>query len=77
MPGYRLYLLDPYSGHIQDVEEFHSSDDVEAVCLVVQREAVVPMELWCGGRKVSRFDAPPEAAAAFRPAAARNAAEPV
>lgn len=66
MPGYRLYLLDPFSGHIDGVEEFHSSDDVEAVCLIAQRQITVPMELWCGDRKVSHFDAPPEAAAVLR-----------
>jgi hypothetical protein len=66
LPDYRLYLLDPFSGHIDGVEEFHSADDVEAVCLVNQREALVPMELWCLGRKVCRFDANPETAAAFR-----------
>ena len=76
MPGYRLYLLDPFSGHIDGVEEFHSSDDVEAVCLIAQREITVPMELWCGGRKVSHFDAPPEAAvAAHFPAVAEVANE--
>jgi hypothetical protein len=63
LPDYRLYLLNPHSGHIEAVERFHSSDDVEAICLVAQREPLVPMELWCGGRKVSRFDALPEAAA--------------
>jgi hypothetical protein len=66
VPDYRLYFLDPHTGHIDRVEEFHSSDDVEAVCLVGQRTAAVPMELWCGGRKVSRFDAVPEGAAAVR-----------
>lgn len=63
MPDYRLYLLDPHSGHIEGVEQFHSADDVEAICLVNQRRDDVPTELWCGGRKVSRFDASPEMAA--------------
>ena len=63
MPDYRLYLLDRHSGHIEGVEEFHSADDVEAICLLGQRERDIPTELWCGGRKVARFDARPEAAA--------------
>jgi hypothetical protein len=64
MPYYRLYFLNPHSGHIDDAEDFHSCDDVEAICLVNQRKEAVPTELWCGGRKVSRFDALPEMAAA-------------
>jgi hypothetical protein len=60
MPDYRLYLLDRFSGHITGVSDFHSADDVEAVILVNQRGDVVPTELWCGARKVARFDAPPE-----------------
>ena len=66
MPDYRLYLLDPHSGHINGVEEFHSADDIEAICLSSQREREVPSELWCGGRKITRFDSPPDAAAAVR-----------
>lgn len=77
LPDYRLYLLNPHSGHIDGVEEFHSGDDVEAVCLVAQRQAAVPMELWSGGRKISRFDALPETAAAVRIPASSTAAEPV
>ena len=63
MPDYRLYLLNRHSGHIDGVEEFHSADDIEAACLVDRRQRSVPTELWCGGRKVARFDARPESAA--------------
>lgn len=62
MPEYRLYLLNPHSGHIDGVEEFHSGDDVEAILLVQGRQRAVPVELWCGGRKVIHVDAPPEGA---------------
>ncbi len=65
MPGYRLYLLDPHSGHIDGVEEFHSADDAEAICMATQREREVPGELWCGARKVTRLDDRPPAAAAL------------
>jgi hypothetical protein len=64
MPDYRLYRMDPHSGHIEGVEEFHSGDDVEAILLVQNRRREGPAELWCGARKVMRLDAPPEAAAA-------------
>jgi hypothetical protein len=57
MPDYRLYLLDPHTGHIDGVEQFHTSDDVEAICMVQDRRDTIPTELWCGGRKVARFDA--------------------
>jgi hypothetical protein len=63
MPDYRLYLMNPHSGHIEGVEEFHSGDDVEAILLVQGRQRSVPVELWCGARKVIHVDAPPEAVA--------------
>ena len=62
MPDYRLYLMNPHSGHIDGVETFHSGDDVEAILLVQGRERAVPAELWCGNRKVIRIDAAPETA---------------
>jgi hypothetical protein len=58
VPDYRLYLLNPRSGHIDGVEEFSSTDDVEAICLVDQRCRDVPTELWQGARKLCSFDAP-------------------
>lgn len=60
MPAYRLYLLNPHSGHIDDFEDFHSGDDVEAVLLVQNRERTAPMELWRDGTKVVRFDGAPD-----------------
>jgi hypothetical protein len=68
MPDYRLYLLNPHTGHIDGVDEFHSADDVEAICLTQQQGRDVPTELWCGGRKVARFDARPDQATAVPPA---------
>lgn len=67
MPDYRLYRMNPHSGHIEGVEEFHSGDDVEAILLVQGRERHGPAELWCGGRKVLRLDGKPETAARIRP----------
>ena len=63
MPDYRLYILDRDSGHIRSAEDLHAADDAAAVHRVRLRGSAEPMELWCGGRKVSRFDGVPEAAA--------------
>lgn len=72
MPDYRLYRMNRDTGHIDDVEEFHSGDDVEAILLVQNRPRSVTVELWCGGRKVTRLDAVPEAAATALPFAAQE-----
>ena len=64
MPDCRLYLLNEQSGRIDGVQEFHSADDLEAICLSTQRNCGVPTELWRGGHKVARFDARPQQAAA-------------
>ena len=63
MPDYRLYFLDRHSGHIRNAENFEAADDAAAVHRIRLRGSAEPMELWCGGRKVSRFDGIPEAAA--------------
>lgn len=63
MRDYRLYRLDPRSGHFTGVEEMQAADNVEAVRLSNQLGLEVPTELWCGGHKVARFDARPEQAA--------------
>lgn len=72
MPDYRLYRMNPHTGHIDGVEEFHSGDDVEAILLVQNRPRATPVELWCGGRKVTRLDAGPEAGGAFAPGATQD-----
>ena len=66
MPDYRLYRMNPHSGHIEGVEEFHSGDDIEAILLVQNRRRDTPAELWCGARKVLHFDAPPVTAGPTR-----------
>jgi hypothetical protein len=63
MPYYRLYHLDPHTGHINRAEELFAADDVAAVCALQQRRAAHPLELWERGRKVSRSDGAPEGAA--------------
>lgn len=77
MPDYRLYLLNPFSGHIDGVEEVSASDDIEAICLVQNGGRKVPVELWRGGVKVVHIDAPPEIiSAAPNLAVAPRAARP-
>lgn len=63
MPHYRLYHLDPHSGHIRTAEELFGADDVAAIYDLQQRAFGHPVELWERGRKVARIDASPEAAA--------------
>ena len=66
MPGYRLYSLNPITGHFEGVEEIHSSDDVGAICIAQERAGPVPLELWREGRKGARFDALPNIVAYAR-----------
>ena len=63
MAEYRLYLMDRFTGHIDGVETLSSADDVGAICLVQERRGDAPMELWCGGRKIRRFEPAPDVAA--------------
>jgi hypothetical protein len=73
MASYRLYSLDPFTGHFEGVEIFHASDDVGAICVAQERAGPVPLELWCDGRKVARVDALPEIVAySTRGGEARN-----
>ncbi|HST35641.1 MAG TPA: hypothetical protein VLK25_03315 [Allosphingosinicella sp.] len=64
MPDYRLYSLDPHSGHIDGVEEFHAPSDDAAIDRVQARAGRVPLELWQEGRKLLRVTAVPDMAAA-------------
>ena len=63
MPWYRLYRLDPHTGHIDRAEDLFAANDVAAAHELQQRQSIQPLELWRGGRKVVRLDAVPEAAA--------------
>lgn len=59
MPLYHLYHLNAYSGHIDQSDGFHASDDVEAIHQVQGRRRRSNMELWSEGRKISRFETAP------------------
>ena len=62
MPYYRLYHLDPHTGHITRADELFAGDDVAAIHDLQQRQSDHPLELWERGRKVGRIDATLEAA---------------
>ena len=66
MPDYRLYHLDPHSGHIVGADELAAADDDAAFLDARARHCDHPLELWCGGRKVGRVDIVPEGAAFVR-----------
>jgi hypothetical protein len=66
MPEYRLYRLDPDTGHVIGADEMHAPDDVSAVYEAQHRGYDIPVELWQGGRKVSQIEPMPQAAAFAR-----------
>ena len=54
---YRLYLMNPVSGHIEGVEEFEAPDDGQAFNQSFAFRGERPIELWCESRKVGRVEA--------------------
>ena len=56
MTFYRLYFMNPHSGHIDDFAAFDSPDDDSAAALASEQVGHRPLELWDDGRKVRRFD---------------------
>ena len=59
MPSYGLSYLNEFTGHIDRAEEFHASDDVEAIHQIQAGPRRSDMELWCAARKICRFEATP------------------
>jgi hypothetical protein len=57
MAYYRLYFLDGPKGHIHEFREFEADDDLAALARAAAWRSVTPMELWCGARKVRRWEA--------------------
>ena len=55
MSYYRLYFLDPQSGHIDRFEEYDARDDGQAITRAEDRLDEVPLELWSGARKVAHL----------------------
>ena len=62
MAYYRLYVMSRGGSHIEAFEEIDAADDAEAAGRAAARLGAKPLELWCRGRKVERFE--PRTAAA-------------
>lgn len=59
MDGYRLYVMDRFSGHIDHRRDFLAAGDPAAIAIAERWFDGNPMELWLGGRKVRRWEAAP------------------
>lgn len=57
MAYYRLYFFDRFSGHIAHFREFEAPGDAAAVAQSAGWRELNAMELWCGHRKVTRWEA--------------------
>ncbi len=57
MAYYRLYVFDRFSGHIDHFREFEAAHDAAAVAQGADWREADAMELWCGRRKVKRWEA--------------------
>ena len=53
---YRLYFMNTSNGHIDCAEDLQARDDQEAIDTAQPLVASMPIELWCGARKVHRFE---------------------
>ena len=58
MRYYRLYFMDPFTGHIDHFREFESADDEAAISVAEGWREKQPMELWNRERKLKRWEPP-------------------
>lgn len=56
MKDYRLYLLDEFSGHIDEVREFDAPSDDAAIDRALHEKDHRAMELWHRNRKLKHWD---------------------
>ncbi|HEY6048777.1 MAG TPA: hypothetical protein VIV07_07005 [Sphingomicrobium sp.] len=56
---YRLYFMDPFSGHIDHFREFEAEDDAAAMAIAQRWHDGRPMELWNRHRKLKRWNEVP------------------
>ncbi len=66
MQYYRLYFLGGGSGPIFDFRDFEVVDDAAAIAVAEGFRRIGAMELWCGDRKIRRWE-PIAAALIARP----------
>ena len=57
MAYYRLYFMDPRTGHISAFESIDADSDEAAAAAAEKHVGWQALELWCHGRKVQRFEA--------------------
>ena len=62
MPGYRLYFMDRFSGHIEQRRDFFADDEAKAMAIAEEWSNGQLTELWEGSHKLRRWD--PETALA-------------
>jgi hypothetical protein len=56
MRYYRLYFMDPFSGHIDHFREFEAADDMAALGIAESWREDRPMELWQHQRKLKHWE---------------------
>ena len=53
---YSLYYVNSQMGYFERTEAFRALNDEVAISVARRKAGDQPLELWCGGRLVSRFD---------------------
>jgi hypothetical protein len=56
MTNYRLYLMNNRTGHIDQADHIQAVHDLHGIFMAESVSDHRPMELWCGNRKVHRFE---------------------
>jgi hypothetical protein len=57
MQSYRLYFIDLPTGRITSFQEFEAKNDGAAMLQADRLRGEGPIELWCQGRKLSKWPA--------------------
>lgn len=52
---YRLYFMNPVSGHIDRFLDFAAENNVTAIVAAHEHQGDAPLELWCGHKKICRI----------------------
>ena len=56
MSYYNLYYVNGRMGYFDRSDSFDAMNDEEAVGIAAGHAGTQPLELWCGGRLVQRFE---------------------